>query len=74
MNAQKQQHKKVARNKHNSNWQGSRHNNVEAVNQVFTANKMEIKLKTLEALRIIRQADHVLDKICKCFADSTDYV
>jgi hypothetical protein len=41
--AQKQQHKKVARNKRNRNWQGSRRNEVEAVNQVFGANKVEIK-------------------------------
>jgi hypothetical protein len=38
--AQKQQHKKVARNKCNRNWQGSRHNVVEAVNQVFGENKV----------------------------------
>jgi hypothetical protein len=41
--AQKQQHKKVARNKCNRNWQGSRRNVVEAVNQVYGANKVEIK-------------------------------
>jgi hypothetical protein len=35
--AQKQQHKKVARNKRNRNWQGSRRNDVEAVNQVLGA-------------------------------------
>jgi hypothetical protein len=35
---QKQQHKKVARNKRNRNWQSSRHNDVEAVGQVFGAN------------------------------------
>jgi hypothetical protein len=73
-NVQKQQHKKVARNKRNRNWQGSRHNEVEAVNQVFGANKVEIKQKTLEALRLLRQADHALDKICKYLADRTEYV
>jgi hypothetical protein len=34
-NAQKQQHKKAARNKRNRNWQNSRHNDVEAVDQLF---------------------------------------
>ncbi len=61
-NVQKQKHKKVSRNKRNRNWQGSRHNDVEAVDQVFGANKVEIKQKTLEALRLLRQADHALDK------------
>jgi hypothetical protein len=57
-NIQKQQHKKVARNKRNKNWQGSRRNDVEAVNQLFRANEVEIKQKMLEALRLLRQADH----------------
>jgi hypothetical protein len=73
-NIQKQQHNKVARNKGNRNWQGSRYNDVEAVNQVFGANEVEIKQKTLEALRPLRQADHALDKICKYLADRTEYV
>ena len=73
-NTQKQQHKKVARNKRNRNWQGSRRIDVEAVNQVFGANKVEIKQKTLEALKLLRQADHALDKICKYFDDLTEYV
>jgi hypothetical protein len=73
-NVQKQQHKKVSRNKCNKNWQGSRCNDVEAVNQMFAANKVEIKQKTLEALRLLRQADHALDKICKYLADHTEYV
>jgi hypothetical protein len=47
---------------------------VEAVNQVFGANKVEIKQKTLEALRLLRQADHALDKICKYLTDPTEYV
>jgi hypothetical protein len=42
-NTQKQQHKKVARNKRNKNWQSSRRNDVEAVNQMFGVNKVEIK-------------------------------
>jgi hypothetical protein len=50
-NKQKQQHKKVARNKRNRNWQSSRHNDVEAVDQLFEANKVEIKQKTLDELR-----------------------
>ena len=53
-NTQKQQHKKVARNKHNMDWQNSRRNDVEAVNQLSRANKVKIKQKTLEALRLIR--------------------
>jgi hypothetical protein len=73
-NVQKQQQKKVARNERNRNWQGSRRNDVEAVNQVFGANKMEIKQKTLEALTLLRQADHALDKVCKYFDDLTEYV
>jgi hypothetical protein len=70
----KQQHKKVARNKCNRNWQGSRHNDVKAVDQVFGANEVAIKQKTLEALRLLRQADHALDKIHKYLADCTEYV
>jgi hypothetical protein len=71
---QKQQHKKVARNKHNRNWQGIRHNDVEAVKQVLGENEGGIKQKTLEALRLLRQADHALDKICKYLADRTENV
>jgi hypothetical protein len=71
---QKQQHKKVTRNKHNRNWQGSRYNDVEAIKQVFGANEAEIKHKTLEALRLLRHADHALDKIHKYLADSTENV
>ena len=49
---------------------------MEAVNQVFGMNKVEIKLKqkTLEALRLLRQADHALDKIHEYLADHTKYV
>jgi hypothetical protein len=67
---QKQQHKKVASNKR-KNWQGSRCNDVEAINQVFGANKVEIKQKSLESLRLFRQADHALDEIHKYLADPT---
>ncbi len=66
-NTQKQQHKKVARNKRNRNWESSKHNDVEANNQLFEANKVDIKQKTLEALRFLRQADHALNKVCKYF-------
>jgi hypothetical protein len=44
---------------------------VEAVDQLFGANKVEIKQKTLEAVRLLRQADHALDKVCKYFEDLT---
>ncbi len=71
---QKQQHKKVERNKRNQNWQGSRHNDMGAVDQVFGVNEVEIKKKALEALRILRQADHALGKICKYLADRTENV
>jgi hypothetical protein len=39
---------------------------VEADNQVFGANEVEIKQKSLEAIRLLRQADQTLYKICKC--------
>ncbi len=45
---------------------------MEAVNQLFGANKVEIKQKMLEALRLLRQADHALDKVCKSFNDLTN--
>ncbi len=47
---------------------------MEAVNQVCKANKVEIKQKTLEALRLLRQADHAQDEIHKYIADCTEYV
>ncbi len=47
---------------------------MEAFNQVFGANKMKITQKTLEALRLLRQADHAQDKICKYLADRTEYM
>ncbi len=47
---------------------------MEDVNQVFGANKVEIKKKFLEALRLLRQADHALDEIRKYLADCTEYL
>jgi hypothetical protein len=70
-NTQKQQHKKAARNKCNRNWQNSRHHDMEAVDQLFGANKVEIKQKTLEALRLLRQADQVLDEVHQYFDNLT---
>jgi hypothetical protein len=69
--AQRQYCKKVAKYKRNRNWQSSRRNGVEAVNQLFGANKLEIKQKMLESLRLLRQADHTLDKVCKYFDNLT---
>jgi hypothetical protein len=69
--AQKQHHKKVARHKRKTDWQGSRHNDLEAVNQVFGKNKVEIKQKSLETLRLLRQVDQALDKIFKLIANGT---
>jgi hypothetical protein len=40
---------------------------VEAVDQLFGENEVEIKQKTLEALRLLRQADQTLNKFCKYF-------
>ncbi len=62
--AQKQYYKKVAKYKSNANWQGSRRNDMEADNQVFGANEAEIKQKSLEAIRLLRQANQAVDKIC----------
>ncbi len=47
---------------------------MEAVNQVFGANEVEIKQKSLEALSLLRQVDHALDEICKYLADRTEYM
>jgi hypothetical protein len=69
--AQKQYCKKVAKYKSNVNWKCSRHNVVEAVNQLFGASKVEIKQKMLEALRLLRQANQALDEVCKYFDDLT---
>jgi hypothetical protein len=40
---------------------------MEAVNQLCKVNKVDIKQKTLEALTLLRQADHALDEVCKYF-------
>ncbi len=53
--------------KSNVNWKGSRHDDVLAVDQLFGANEGEIKQKTLEALRLLRQADQALNEVCKYF-------
>jgi hypothetical protein len=70
-NTQKQQHKKAARNKRNRNRLNSRHNDVEAVDQLFGANKVEIKQKMLEALRLLRQVDQAPEEVRKYFANLT---
>jgi hypothetical protein len=70
-NTQKQQHKKAARNKRNRNWPNSRHNHVEAVDQLFGANKVEVKQKTLEAHRFLMQADQAPDEVCEYFDNLT---
>ncbi len=69
--AQKQYYKKVAKYKSNMNWKGSRLNDMEAVDQLFGAIEVEIKQKMLKTLRLLRQADHALDKVCKYFNDCT---
>ncbi len=51
--------------------EGNRRNDMEAVNELFRANKVEIKQKVLEALRLLRQADHALDNVCKYFDNLT---
>ncbi len=69
--AQKQYCKKVAKYKSNVNWKGSRRNDVETVNQLFGANKVEMKQKMLEALRLLRRADQALDEVRKYFNNLT---
>jgi hypothetical protein len=54
---QKQHPKTAAGKQRNRNWQGSRLNEVEAVNQVFGANEVEIKQKSLEVLSLLMEAD-----------------
>jgi hypothetical protein len=61
----------IIRNRHNRNWQSSRHNDVEAVNQLFGANKVEINQKMLKALRLLRQADHAVNEVCEYFDNLT---
>jgi hypothetical protein len=63
--------RKLQKLKSNVNWEGSRHNDMEAGNQLFRANKVEIKQKVLEALRLLRQADHALNDVCKYFDNLT---
>jgi hypothetical protein len=41
------------------------------VSSTFVANKVEIKQKTLEALRLLRQDDHALNKVREYFEDLT---
>ena len=53
------------------NWKGGRHKDMEAVDELFGANKVEIKQKTLAALRLLRQADQALDEVCKYFDNLT---
>ena len=66
--AQKQHHKS------NMNWQSNTRNDVEAVNQVFDANEKEIKQKSLEALRLLRQAGQALEEIREFLADCTEFL
>jgi hypothetical protein len=44
---------------------------VEAVNQLFGANEVEIKQKMLEGLRLLRQAGHALEEVCEYFDNLT---
>jgi hypothetical protein len=44
---------------------------MEAVDQLFGVKKVEIKQKTLEALRLLRQADRACNKVCEYFDDLT---
>ncbi len=44
---------------------------MEAVDQLFGVNKVEIKQKTLEALRLLKRSDQALDEVCKYFYDLT---
>ncbi len=45
---------------------------MEAVDQLFGTNKVEVKQKMLEALRLLRQADQALDEVRKYFNDLTE--
>jgi hypothetical protein len=44
---------------------------MEAFDQLFGANDVEIKQKTLEAVRLLRQADQALNEVCKYFDNLT---
>ncbi len=70
----RKRYKKVARDYSIVNWQGIRRNDMKSVNQAFGANKVEIKHKSLEAIRLLRQADCVLEEIHKCINDCTAYM
>ena len=47
---------------------------MEADDQLYGANKVEINQKILGALRLLRQADQALDKVCKYSDDLTEDV
>ncbi len=70
----RRRNKKVARNHGNMKWQGIRCNDVDAVDEAFDTNKVEMKHKSLKAIRLLRQADPVLKEICKYIDDCTSYV
>ena len=44
---------------------------MEAVNQWFGPNEVEIKQKMLETLRLLRQADQALDEVREYFDNLT---
>jgi hypothetical protein len=44
---------------------------MEAVNQLFRANEVEIKQKTREALKLLRQADQALHEVHEYFNNLT---
>ncbi len=44
---------------------------MEAVDQLYGVNKVEIKQKMLEALRFLRQADQALNEVCEYFDNLT---
>jgi hypothetical protein len=71
----RKRNKKVSRNHNNVNWQGIRRNNeVDAVNQAYSINGVEIKHKSLESIKLLRQADHVIEEHCTYIDDCTAYV
>jgi hypothetical protein len=70
----RKRNKKVARKHSYVNKQGIRCNDVEAAIQAFCMIKMGIKHKSLEAIRLLRQADCILDELCKYIDDCNAYV
>ncbi len=58
----------------NINWQGDAHNDTNAFNLAFGANKEEIKQKSLRASRLLRDAESAVDKICTYIGDHTAYL